>query len=163
TQKLIKTAKTPILAIPERAEFNPITKLILATGPVLPDINLLEKLANLASMFNAQIQIVHVSDAKANSTSSIIKTEELIKASGYKNISAITLNGTDIAKELEDHVKRQKASMLIIIRKNLSFLHEILSGIAGKMTFISQVPLMVLNEEVYSIGPLGIKEEEILG
>jgi nucleotide-binding universal stress UspA family protein len=162
-QKLIKTAKMPILAIPENAESNAITKLIVATGPTLPDTGLLEKLANLASIFNAQIQIVHVSTPKDNAISSLTKTEELIKASGYKNISAITLNGNDVAKELEDHVKSQKASMLIIVRKNLSFLHNILSGIAGKMTFISQVPLMVLNEEVYSIGSLGIKEEELLG
>ncbi|MGP8214501.1 MAG: universal stress protein [Bacteroidia bacterium] len=163
TMGLIKSAKIPVLAIPEKAKFSSFSKLVLAIGATVPDFNVLKKLANFASGFNAEIHVVHVLNDKKKSLVSLSETKGLIEKTGYENITYNTLTGKNIAKELDNYIEKEKASVLIIVRKNISFLHDLLSGLAGKMTFISHVPLLVFNEEIYSIGPLGIKAEELLG
>lgn len=163
TQKLIKSARIPVLAIPEKARFNPVTKFVWAVGTLVPDITLLGKLAKVAAGFGTQLQIVHVHTDSDKTDSPLTETKELVKKAGYNNILFTTLTGNNVAKELDRYIEKEGASALIIVRKNISFLHDLSSGFAGKMTHITNVPILIINEEEYAIGPLGIKEEEILG
>lgn len=163
TQTLIKSAKIPIMAIPEKVKFNSITKIVLAIGKIVPDLNSLKTLAGFASAFNAHIEVAHVVEDKGKSTFSHVEATELIKKVGYVNISFITLPGNNIANTFDEYLKTGKASMLVIMRKNISYLHDIFSGLAGKMTYTSNVPLLVFNEGEFNIGPLELIAEEILG
>ena len=50
-----------------------------------------------------------------------------------------------------------------LVADGLESVTDVFSGLAGRMTYVSDVPLLVFNEEEFNIGQLGVKEEEILG
>lgn len=163
TQQLIKSGTIPVMAIPEKLKFSNISKLALAIGTVIPNYALLKKLTDFASHFSAMIDIVHVSNGKDKSIAPSTKIDELIKKTGYQNITLTSLKGTDTSKELDNYINKENVSVLVIVRKDLSYTHPFFSGLAGKMIFKSQVPILVFKEEEFNIGPLEIKAEELLG
>lgn len=160
---LIKESKIPILAIPEKAKFGGVAKLVFALGTIAPDIDLLKRLSKIATGLNAQLQVIHLLTGSEKQVMSFNELDEEMKKAGYINVVFKALKGNNVAHDLENYVQKEGAAILIMVRKNTSLLHEISSGLAGKMTYISRIPLLIFNEDVYTIGPLGIKEEEILG
>jgi|GEM_PF-3059545 nucleotide-binding universal stress UspA family protein len=163
TQDLICKGTIPVLAIPENMKFHAITKIVLAVGTHTPDYGMLQKLVRFASVFHAHIELIHIHHGKEKIDSPYLETSDLIKKTGYQKISCTVIKGEDTAKELDRHLHLKNASLLVIIRKHLGLFQDVFSGLAGRMTYVSDVPLLVFNEEEFNIGQLGVKEEEILG
>ncbi|HXC04899.1 MAG TPA: universal stress protein, partial [Bacteroidia bacterium] len=163
TQELIRTGKIPVMAIPEQMQFNTIRKIELAVGTHIPDYGFLQKLCRFAEAFHAHIEVVHIHHGSAKVSSPYMETSDLIKHTGYKKISCTVIQGEGIALQLDKHIKATQASLLVIIRKHLGVMQDLFSGIASQMTYTSEIPLLIFNEEEFNLGPLGVKEEEILG
>ncbi|MFI5149183.1 MAG: universal stress protein [Bacteroidia bacterium] len=163
TQDLIRMGTIPLIAVPENMQFQGLRKIVLAVGTHIPEYSFLQKLCIFASAFHAHIEVIHIHHGTGKTKSPYLETSDLIKHTGYKKISCTLINGEDIALQLDRHIKLRDASMLVIVRKHLGMMQDLFSGLAGKMTYLSNVPLMVFNEEEFKLGPLGLKEEELLG
>ncbi len=64
TQKLIKKAPCPVLAVPSDIRHFEIRTMVYATDFEEADLQALKKLVKIAKPFNAQIKVVHISTGK---------------------------------------------------------------------------------------------------
>jgi nucleotide-binding universal stress UspA family protein len=162
TEKVLTQAKVPVIAVPEKAEIKTINKIVLTTGVSAPEIQTLKKIGQFAATFSAEIIVVHVS--KEGKNLSCDTTKKLIEQTGYKNISCEVLAGSDIAKEINRFLEKENASLLVIVRKDKPFMKNIIgSGIAKKMAFHSNTPLLVFQESLLGHSLSDIDPGEILG
>lgn len=65
TASVIEQAKCPVFAIPEGAEYNGINSIVFATDYQKTNSFILDQLAKIASVFNAKIVILHISNDEA--------------------------------------------------------------------------------------------------
>ena len=62
TAKVIEKARCPVIAVPEKAVYKPISKITYATDLLTSDLNALNILVEFGKMFYAQITLLHVSE-----------------------------------------------------------------------------------------------------
>lgn len=68
TTALINSAPCPVLAVPEDADFHGIKKIVYASDFEGSDVFTIDKIAELAEPFEAEIHLVHVSDKDKNTS-----------------------------------------------------------------------------------------------
>ena len=89
SSQVIEKAKCPVLAIPEGALTNYIKKIVYASEFIDSDIPSLQSIANLAELFEAEIEVIHISEFDdADSQKALEKFKSKVtKNVSYKNIS----------------------------------------------------------------------------
>lgn len=150
TMDVIDHVSCPILIIPPKAEMNNLTKVTLAIGFELTDINAINYLTGLGRQLNFQLEIVHVSLLKKNDDP--IKENAIvshINAIKRDNITYLEIRGKDIAKRLGRLCKDSGSAMLALVHHQNGFF----SGLFDRSTTAAaldnqHIPLMVIPSEM---------------
>ncbi len=150
TGKIVVKAKCPVIVVPEKASFNPIKNITYATDYNLTDFYALEKLVEIAKLFNAKITLLHVGfeffsheteEDFMNTFKSKVNNEILYNKMDFKLVY-----GKDLIDVLEDYVKHESPD-LISMSANYKNLFDKVFGtsLTKKMAYHTKIPLLVFH------------------
>jgi len=145
TNGIIKSATTPVLAIPDDFDYQPIDRLVLAVdeaGVSAPGVT--ATLAKLARGFDAHIHIFHQSNRMQKDD---IDPAKDIYLEGLETSVHYELNGEDPVESILEFVEEKGAGLLCMVRRKRGFLEQVFHVSATtKTVFDSPVPLLVLKD-----------------
>jgi nucleotide-binding universal stress UspA family protein len=150
TSKIIEKANCPVIAVPEEALFSEIKEITYATAYNHSDIYALQKVIDMAKLFDAHVNVLHISD-KLNlldEEKTKFKTfmDEVNAKIKYNNISFEILEGENIEDTLEDYLQQNKTDLLIMSTHHRSFFDKIFgNSITKYMSCRVTVPLMAFH------------------
>ncbi|MDP2384811.1 MAG: universal stress protein [Bacteroidota bacterium] len=150
TAKIIEKARCPVIAVPEGVEFNPIKKITYATAYHHSDINCLKKIIEIAKPFNAQIDVLHISDIEQSpdSEKEMMKKfmNEVNEKVQYTNMSFQLLSGKKIEKALEKYLEKDSTSILALSTHQRDFFDKLFGkSITKHMAYHTKTPLIAFH------------------
>jgi len=147
TVRVIEKAEIPVLAIPEQSTFRAFKKIAYATDYRDPDTESISRLSEFASLFNAEIIVVHVAEflMPANYENALFDVfiEEVRKTVLYKNISFHILKGLSKSKTFNEFTHENNIDLIAVsTRKKNIFTKMFDSGFTKKVAYHTEVPLL---------------------
>lgn len=152
TASVIEKAKCPVIAVPANAIFKGIKKIMYATDYNKNDIMALKEVVEIATLFNAKITVLHVSDEKfypfnekAYLTDFKNKVEKKIK---YKKIAYKLAFGKHLTNVIEKQIQKASANLLAMSTRHRNLIEKIFDGsVTKKMAFHTRFPLLVFHHK----------------
>jgi nucleotide-binding universal stress UspA family protein len=145
TARLIAISSRPVLAIPVKAVFSPPRKMVYATD--MKNIKTeIKTLTAIASLFQAEILVLHCVPSSASSRLDKQVEPGLINQAEYGNISYHQVKTSSVDKAIGKFVDDTKADVLVMFTHELGFYEKLLGkSITRTMAFQSRIPLLVYN------------------
>ncbi len=156
TSKVISKASCPVIAVPEKAVFQGIKKIVYATDYHLSDVVNLKQLAGMAKVFRAKLNVVHIANdqyTKREEEKHMDKFAKKVEQKiHYSNISHKLLHGFDIEKKLQQYLKRESANLLATSTRYRSLIEKLFgSSITKKIAYHTKVPLIAFHYKQESV------------
>ena len=152
SSRVIEKAKCPVIAVPENAGHDNIKTIAYATEYIDSDITCLQGVVDIAKLFEAEIQVLHVSlyyeDESERKLMEDFKTK-VHKNIVYENISFKILIGSNIEQRIEGYLEEDKKVDLLVMSAHHRNLVDKLFGksITKVMALYLKVPLMVFHHK----------------
>jgi nucleotide-binding universal stress UspA family protein len=145
TARVIEHSSIPVIAIPTKATFKQIKKIVYASD--LKNVTKeIQSLSALASLFQAEILILHTVPAKGTGRLKKNLEPEIIEAAHYSAISYHQVTNDRIGPAISKFVDETKADMLAMFTHELDFYEKLFGqSVTRAMAFESRVPLLVFN------------------
>ncbi len=150
TAKVIGAAICPVIAIPEGAPFKAIKKITYATAYHHSDIRVIKKIVELAKLFNAQVNVLHVpekgesAEVSKNEMQSFMRSIE--SKIEYQNISYQLFDGDDTESALENYIESEATDMLVMSTHHRSFFDKIFGkSVTKRLALHTHIPLMAFH------------------
>jgi nucleotide-binding universal stress UspA family protein len=147
TNGVIKAADTPVIAVPEDFDYQPIDKIVFAVdrqGISNPEVT--STLTKLAKGVGAEVLVFH--QASNLSPRPVNPSVELF-LDGISPSYHYELNSDDVLESISDFVTECSAGLLCMVRRKRGFLEKVFHKSAtSKTVFNSPVPLLVLKDEM---------------
>jgi nucleotide-binding universal stress UspA family protein len=150
TAKTIHNPKSIVLAIPEKAEFNNLSKIVFATDFHLKDKTCLEFIKKIRTHYDAYLRVIHVSDnfpdlKQEQEKFSQLETE-ITKVISNKNINFELLYGDNVEDKLLELIEVSKPDMLALITRKRYFIERVFDrSLSKKMVNHVNVPVLVFS------------------
>lgn len=149
TKALVSKAPCPVLSIPEKAIYSGIRQIVYASDIEPNDIAVINKIAELAQSYNADISALHVykKEPKADSEVEVAFKKQLSEEVNYSNFSYDTLVSNNVPETLVRYVKDSNADLLVLLEKeNTGFRGLFHKGIVKQFVdHAATIPLMSYN------------------
>jgi nucleotide-binding universal stress UspA family protein len=148
TVSVIDSLYSPVLAIPELAQYKEFKHVTYATD--LKDIKKeLELIIPFAKIFGSFLHVVHVvpvMDKKVEASK--LNAESIIKNTGYTSIDFKLLIDDDVPQAIDQYIKEKKADLLATFTHELS-LYEKLFGLSvtRKLAYQGNIPLLAFKRK----------------
>ncbi len=145
TARVIEHSSVPVIAIPAKATFKQLKKIVYATD--LKNIaKEIQSLCAFASLFQAEILILHTVPAKGSGRLDKKLEPELINVAHYSAISYHQVGSDSIDQAISRFVDETQADMLTMFTRELDFYQKLFGkSVTRTMAFQSRVPLLVFN------------------
>ncbi|TXK49117.1 universal stress protein [Pontibacter qinzhouensis] len=147
-EAVINQVRCPVLTIPASATQPDISKIVYASDYVEDDKFALQQVLELARLFNATVDVIHVvKEATPESkTKSQRFWEELQQAYPQSPLQFQEVVSRHRQDGIKAYYNESGASLVAILRKDKGFFEELFSrSLAEKMTYKADVPLLVLH------------------
>lgn len=146
TFKIIETATCPVLIVPPRAGLDQLEKVVFATDFEPQDFQALNYLDELISVFDFNIEVVHVTLNGDKDESTIVKEalfqEQLAKF--RKPISYKEIRGKDVTGRLNRICKQTGADLLAMTHHQYGLFKRLLTDSDAKRELAHQkIPLLL--------------------
>lgn len=150
TVKTIEQVQCPVLVVPEKTSFDGIRKIAYATNYHSSDIANLKQLVDIAKVFKAKINVIHIADGEythANEEEYIRRFGKKVKQKiNYTFISYQLLYGDDTEKVLEQYLKKEPISFLAMSTKHRDLIGRLFGrSITKKLAYHTRIPLMAFH------------------
>lgn len=127
---VLEKASCPVMAIPEASKFTrPIKKITYATDYRQSDIEAIHKLIEIASILQAQINILHISGDEISAEEEVQLMNEfrkkVTKSIFYNNLSFQLLHGNNVEEELEHYIANESTDMLVMATHFRNFIDRL--------------------------------------
>ncbi|WP_299441449.1 universal stress protein [uncultured Aquimarina sp.] len=146
---LITKAPCPLLVIPDNSSAKQIKNLVYATDFEERDIFAIEKLAHLASPFDAEIHIVHIStkDTEEEENKMAWFKEMVEQNVDYPNLDFDNLISDSIYDKLNTYLKDKKADLVSLLEREDKGLFKKLfhRDLVKKVESHTSIPLLSFN------------------
>lgn len=150
TAKIVERAEIDVLVIPKRVYFKPPRKLVYATDYLEEDKVAIQKIVQLASFFDSEIDMVHVSTKAKAIDKSLHQTmvTELKPFINYDKVKFVLKSYRDEAGlGLENYLITAKGDMLVTLSKKKTWFEQIFDkNISRKMSYFINKPLYVVKK-----------------
>ncbi|WP_289644294.1 universal stress protein [Maribacter aestuarii] len=150
TKNLIEKAPCPILAIPEDAGQVPLKTIVYATAFEEEDVYAIRKLTELAQVFKAEIQVVHIvtEDEYEGETQMEWFKDMLQEKVNYEEIEFKYMFSDNILHSLRLYLDDVEADMVVMLeREHKGIFKKWFHGdLVKKMESYSKVPLLSFRE-----------------
>jgi nucleotide-binding universal stress UspA family protein len=144
---VIDNSSVPVIAVPGQTAFKAIKEIVYASDMV----NLSEEIktiAMFASLFNANIHVLHVLPRDSAKKIDGKKTvSSLVKQTKYPNIFFHVSKSDHIAEGVDAFVAHQKADLLTMFTHKLDFYEKLFGrSVTRHLAFHVHVPLLTFNK-----------------
>jgi nucleotide-binding universal stress UspA family protein len=145
TTRLMDITPVPLIAIPSKATYTGMKKLVYATD--LKNVkDEIRSLARIASLFNAEILVFHCLPADSQARLDRNLEPELIEQAQYGSISYHQVKSDVVANAIGEFIDQTKADMLVMFTHEKDFYDKLFGrSVTRNMAFQSRVPLLVFN------------------
>lgn len=150
TAKVVEKAKCPVIVVPEKSSFSPIKNITYATDYNLSDINVLEKLIEIAKLFDAKITLLHVCfevfTHEAEEEFLDIFKNKVKNEIHYHKMDFKLVYGNNFVDVLDNYIKHESPD-LISMSTHYKNLFDKLFGTNStkKMTYHTTIPLLAFH------------------
>jgi len=149
-EEMIADATMPVMLIPERQKsFKHIKSIVFPTALTDDNILAIQKLDDFASLFDAEIRFVHVSNRLTKKEKQLARDykralQKLIQSPFVLEV----IETRYISSGIKRYVQQNNADLLAMFRKSRSFTDSMIhSSITSKMIKGFDSPLLILPEE----------------
>ena len=150
TLEVIQTTKCPVLAIPENAVLKTISKIAFSTYfRKLKNQNTLNPLFEIAKKLQLPVEFVNVLRAIEEDTSESIAANaiELERLAEGIKTSIFFISNSDIIEGISEYINEVKPDIFVMLsRKHTLFERMFLKSITNKLSFRTEIPLLILDE-----------------
>lgn len=145
-EAVMEQVKCPVLSVPSTAEYPRINKIVYASDYAREDIATLDEVLAFASLFGAQVDVVHVNkEGRENSDRKARFLQEMEAAFPEAPLRFEEVVSKHRADGIKEYYDASGADMVAVLRREKGFLRELFSqSLAEKMTYQAEVPLLVL-------------------
>lgn len=147
SRELIDVANFPVLLIPPQASFAPIKKIAFATTLDPEDIDIIQALAGMARMFNAEILISHCTDEKYEQHEAAKKADaflaDVTDKARYDKICYRHIKSTGVNRGLDWLSEHGQADLLAMVHHPRHFLEKLLTG-SHTLDIARHIPIPLL-------------------
>ena len=148
TALILESVQCPVLIIPEGASFKPYKRILFATNFQFDDIDVLLKIISLADLFEARIDVVHISDDPRKEEREL----DLLKEIGNQRepdkritYSNIPVNNSTL-ETLNNYIDRKGIDLVVMNSTGKSFLNKLFNGsLTEKMAYHTYVPFLAFH------------------
>jgi nucleotide-binding universal stress UspA family protein len=142
--KIMNESPSPVLLVPEGANYKGIYKIAYAYEDIEQDKAVLGDLVSLAERFGAEIHLIHVEDGSAPDPGYYI-TELISELYPSALITTAVIESSDIAKGISDYCIGHNIDLISLsTHKKKFFEHLYDDNISEKMAVVSKLPLLIL-------------------
>lgn len=148
TESVIEEVKCPVLAIPAKADSLSLEKIVFASDYTPDDRGALQQIAQLAKLFNASVDVVHV--VKESTPETQAKAERFWREV-EQALPEVSLRFQEVVSRhreegIKSYYKEVNGSVVAILRKEKRFLQDLFSqSLTERLTYQAEVPLLVLH------------------
>ncbi|GAB3225746.1 hypothetical protein GCM10027454_22570 [Algoriphagus aestuariicola] len=146
--RMVEQADRDILIVPRKVFFKPPRKFVYASDYMEEDKLAIQKVVEIAGLFDSEIDIVHVSFSQKAIDKSlhIAMVDEIKPFVRYEKINYVLKSYRDeLALGLENYLQVAKGDILVTLSKKKSFFDQIFSkNLSKKMSYFLNKPLWVI-------------------
>lgn len=144
----ILNSKSIVLAIPEKAIYNNLSKIVFATDFHEKDKTSLEFIKNIRTYYKSRLSIIHICEDINNveqERNNLLNLEnEISKSISSKNLHFELLYGENAEEELLEFLASSKPDMLALITRKRTFIERIFEkSLSKKMVNHTNIPVLV--------------------
>jgi nucleotide-binding universal stress UspA family protein len=150
TLRVIEKAACPVLTIPEKSRFRRFNRIAFAIDYRDSDIESIILLSAFASLFKAEIILVHVAEFFVPSTYENalfdVFVDDVKKNVFYKDISFKIMKGVSKSKTFNEFVEEENIDLIAIVtRKKNIFIKMFNSSFTRKVAYHTHLPLLAFH------------------
>jgi nucleotide-binding universal stress UspA family protein len=148
--ELIEKTHCPVWILPENSDRRAIQQIAVAVNYHDSDVFMLEELVNLASLFDAQLTLLHVMEANQEPETEEVLLLKLQKkvatATGYSQLSQHLLEGNDLVDALNNYLEKNGIDLLVMASREKQMLEQKFSQSKTKqMAYLTRTPLLAFH------------------
>jgi len=152
TASVMEDTACPVIAVPENATVNKVSKIVFATDYALNDFENISKVIEIAKPFGAEIILLHVSNGELDHAYEYSAIENFkIRAAEenqYDKISFKLLESRDVLNGLNFYLDEVKADLLAMSMHHRTFFQKLFNRSKTKrMAFHTHIPLLAFHAE----------------
>ena len=152
TLNSIDKANCPVLLVPFKNLPDNINKIAFASDLSLGDIDLIHSLVSFAKLFNAEILIVHISEASADQFEVDNFLNEVTNKVNYSKIYYRHIKDKSVDQGLDWIAKKGLIDVFAIVHRNTKFPENLFTwSVTKKLSRSIEIPLLVFQENQYPI------------
>jgi nucleotide-binding universal stress UspA family protein len=146
--RMVEQSDRDIIIVPRKVFFKRPRKFVFASDYLEEDKLAIQKVVEMASFFDSEIDLVHVSSSQKAIDKSLHMTmvDEIKPFVRYEKINYVLKSyRDDLALSLENYLQVAKGDMLVTLSKKKSFFDQIFSkNLSKKMSYFLNKPLWVI-------------------
>lgn len=146
--RMVEQSDRDILVVPRKVFFKPPRKFVYASDYIEEDKLAIQKVVEMAGLFDSEIDFVHVSSSHKAIDKSlhIAMVDEIQPFVRYEKINYVLKSyRDDLALGLENYLQVAKGDVLVTLSKKKTFFDQIFSkNLSKKMSYFLSKPLWVI-------------------
>lgn len=149
TEGVIERVKCPVLTVPNKAVPAPFHRIVYASDYQPEDPPALREVLAFARLFNAQVEIVHVSeDASDEDNTKVARFEQNLRAALPEyNLAIHQVVHPDEVEGMKGYLTTSHADLLAIMKKRHGFFHNLFKqSFSEQLTYQSKLPMLIIHE-----------------
>jgi nucleotide-binding universal stress UspA family protein len=145
---LIGKIKIPLIIIPDSYQYKPIQKIVYATDFLQSDIPNINKAAEFAKLFQAELQVIHVATLEDKAQEQRDFRSFVIHGNSkvhYNNVSYRFIDNESVSDAIHNLTKDEHTDMFVMLTHKRSFMQRILHpSLSKKIAYHTSIPMLVL-------------------
>ncbi len=155
-KNVIQLAVCPVVAIPEAADFKPISKIVYATNLENDESHLLRYVLEIARLYRATVAVLHINQEDRSPGNDMTGLKDIARNVNYPEVTFTAINETDIVAGINKYVAEEKADVLAMTSYTTTFFDRIVrKSYTEQMLFQTHIPLLAFVRKKYDTIFLG--------
>lgn len=146
--KVIERVKCPVLVVPDGYTFQPLSNILFSCDYYDSDINNLEYLTRLASVFDASVTVANIASDDSLIQGIITREfeKDVRKRIRYPRISFVCLEGKDIYETITSYTSKKNSSLLVMSTRHRNKFEKIFDhSLTKKIAYHTSIPLLAFH------------------
>lgn len=146
----IRNPKSMVLAIPEKATFNNLSKIVFATDFHIKDNIGLEFIKNIGKYYDSELSVIHISEnykeLKQEREKFARLEADITKVISNRHIRFEFLYADDVKDKLLEYLERSRPDMLALITRKRNLIERVFDkSLSKKMVNQVHVPILIIS------------------
>jgi nucleotide-binding universal stress UspA family protein len=146
---VVAESKVPVLVVPPTANFEDINHIVYATDYNEPEFPAVSRLAYFASLYNADVSVLHVKtyyDELFDSAHNFFsRNKDEVDFNKWKIVKLP--EGDSVIDSINTFITNNHSNMIVMAKHNRNFFDKLFHrSLSKQMAFHTKIPLLVLNK-----------------